>query len=74
MLLYSKVLLFFFSDLCVDPGFCLNGGTCEVTITGARCHCTGFFEGTRCQECSIRYQGDKCDSCAGGYYGDDCSK
>ena len=53
----------FHSDSCSrDSTFCLNGGTCEVTITGARYHCPA------------RYQGDRCDTCADGHYGDACSK
>ena len=43
-----------------EPGYCLNGSTCEPTWTSARCHCTD------------RYQGDRCAECAHGYYGNDC--
>ena len=61
-------------DSCLDPNFCLNGGTCEVTITGARCHCTNRYQGNRCDVCSERFQGDGCVTCADGYYGDNCGQ
>ena len=36
---------------CVEePGFCLNGATCEQTWTSARCHCTDLYQGDRCDE------------------------
>ena len=63
------------SDRCLAaPEFCLNGGTCEITMTGARCHCTDRFLGDRCDQCSEGFQGDQYDSCAHGYYGDKCGK
>ena len=60
-------------DSCLDPAFCFNGGTCEVTMTGARCHCIDRYQGDRCDMCSERFQGDECDRCADGYLGDSCS-
>ena len=62
----------FHLDSCVDPAFCLNGGTCEVTITGARCHCTIRYQGDRCDRCSERFQGDRCEECTERFRGDDC--
>ena len=48
---------------CVEePGFCLNGATCERTWTSARCNCAD------------RYQGDRCQQCAENLYGDDSGK
>ena len=64
-----------FPDKCdQEPGFCLNGTTCEPTRTSARCHCTPRFRGDRCNQCPERFQGNECDTCASGYYGDMCGK
>ena len=64
----------------------VNGGTCEVAMTGARCRsadryqgdrcnmCSERFQGVGCLQCSPRFQGDDCDICVDGYYGDSCSK
>ena len=51
-------------DSCLDPNFCLNGGTCELTTTGARCHCTDRYQGDRCDVCFERFQGDGCQECS----------
>ena len=77
----------FYLDLCVGTSeFCLNGGTCEMTMTGARCHCTDRYQGDRCntcterfqgegcQECSLRFKGVECDTCADGFFGSSCSR
>ena len=72
---YSLNYSAFHLDFCSkDPTFCLNGGTCEVTMTGARCHCPDRYQGDRCNMCTDRHQGERCDTCADGYYGDMCSK
>ena len=64
----------FVLDSCTkDPALCLNGGTCEVTMTGTRCRCTDRYQGDRCDRCSERFQGDSCQECADGYHGDSCS-
>ena len=74
-------------DLCVGTSeFCLNGGTCEMSMTGARCHCperyqghrcnmcTERFQGEGCQECSLRFKGVECDTCADGFFGPSCNR
>ena len=60
-------------DICVEqPGFCLNGATCEQSWTSVRCQCAAHFQGDRCEECPFRFQADGCAQCAQNYYGDNC--
>ena len=62
-------------DSCAkDPAFCLNGGTCAVTMTGARCRCTDRYEGDRFDRCSERFQGDECQECSPRFQGDECQQ
>ena len=68
------VLIFVDYDKCVEePGFCLNGATCQRQWTGARCLCAPRFQGERCDSCVDRYQGDDCEECADGFNGDLCT-
>ena len=55
---------------CVEePGFCLNGATCEQTWTTTNCHCTNGFQGDRCDTCPERFQGDDCQQCSERFQG-----
>ena len=66
---------FYHLDSCTDePGFCLNGGTCEDTAVGLRCHCSVRYQGDRCDRCSERFQGDECQQCSERFQGDGCQE
>ena len=57
-----------------EPGFCLNGATCEQTLITTRCHCTNHYQGDRCDTCPERFQGDECDQCVERFQGDSCQE
>ena len=60
---------------CVEePGFCLNGSTCEQTWTSATCHCAYRYQGDRCHTCSERFQGEGCQDCSPRFKGENCKE
>ena len=70
---FSVFRLFLDYNKCVEePGFCLNGATCERTWTSARCHCADRYKGGRCDNCTENFKGDCCQECAQNYYGNNC--
>ena len=47
-------------DKCAqEPGFCLNGATCERVWGSARCHCADGYYGETCGEHACQH---KCSS------------